>query len=101
MFADEGITTEEDDIKDYLGPEASSKAKKLTDMEREEMDKDITLEDIEDIIKNLKSDKSPGVTGFTNEFYKEFHNSLNIWILNYIKFTKELKTLSYMQKGAQ
>ena len=63
------------------------------------MDKEITLEDIEDIIKNLKNDKSPGVTGFTNEFYKEFHNSLNIWILNYIKFTKEQKTLSYMQKN--
>ena len=66
MFADEGITTEEEDIKDYLGPEASSKAKKLTDMEREEMDKDITLEYIEDIIKDLKNYKSPGVTGFTN-----------------------------------
>ena len=62
------------------------------------MDKEITLEDIEDTIKNLKNDNSPGVTGFTNEFYKEFHNSLNIWILNYIKFTKEQKTLSYMQK---
>ena len=41
MFADEGITTEEEDINEYLGPEASSKAKKLTELEREEMDKDI------------------------------------------------------------
>ena len=62
------------------------------------MDKEITLEDIEDTIKNLKNDKSSGVTEFTNELYKEFHNSLNIWILNYIKFTKEQKALSYMQK---
>ena len=37
MFADEGITTEEEDIKEYLGPEASSKAKKLTEPEREEI----------------------------------------------------------------
>ena len=98
MFADEGITTEEDDISDYLGPEASSKAKKLTEQEREEMDKDITLKDIEDIIKDLKSDKSPGVTGFTNEFYKEFCKDMNIWILNYINHTYQEKSLSNMQR---
>ena len=67
MFTDEGITTEEEDIREYLGEEAAAGAKKVTEQEREEMDKDITLEDIEDTIKDLKSDKSPGVTGFTNE----------------------------------
>ena len=89
MFADENIETTEEDIWNYLGNTAGQEAKKVTEKEREEMDKDITLEDIEDTIKNLKNDKSPGVTGFTNEFYKEFHSSLNIWILNYIQFTKE------------
>ena len=59
------------------------------------MEKDI---DIEDTIKNLKNYKSPGVTGFTNELYKEFHNNLNIWTLNCNKFTKEQNTLSYMQE---
>ena len=98
MFADEGITTEEEEIKEYLGTEAASKAKKLTNAEREEMDKDITLEDIEDIVKNLKSDKSPGTTGFTNEFYKEFLKDINIWILNYIHYTYQEKGLSYMQR---
>ena len=51
MFADEGITTEEKDINEYLGAEAVANAKKLTEQEREEMDKDITLEDIEETIK--------------------------------------------------
>ena len=46
MFADEGIRTEEKDIWEYLGEKAGQKAKKITDKEREEMDKDITLEDI-------------------------------------------------------
>ena len=98
MFADEGITTEEEDIREYLGEEAVAGAKKVTEQEREEMDRDITLEDIEETIKNLKSDKSPGVTGFTNEFYKEFSKDLNIWILNYIHYTYQEKTLSYMQR---
>ena len=62
------------------------------------MDEDITLEDIEETVKNLKSDKAPGGTCFTNEFYKEFHNNLNIWIINYIIFTYQEKKLSYMQK---
>ena len=98
MFAAEGIETTEDDIKDYLGEEASEGSRKVTDSERAEMDLEITLEDIEDTIKNLKTDKAPGVTGFTNEFYKEFHKDLNIWILNYIKYTKQEETLSFMQK---
>ena len=98
MFAAEGIETSEDDIEDYLGEEASEGSRKVTDSERAEMDMEITLGDIEDTIKNLKTDKAPGVTGFTNEFYKEFHKDLNIWILNYIKYTKQEETLSFMQK---
>ena len=98
MFADEGITTEEEDIHEYLGEEAAAGEKKVTEKERDEMDNDITLEDIEETIKDLKSDKSPGVTGFTKEFYKEFHKNLNIWILNYIHYTYQEKTLSYMQR---
>ena len=98
MFADEGIENTEDDIKNYLGEKASKESRRVTDREREKMDLEITLEDIEDTVKNLKHDKAPGVTGFTNEFYKEFHKDLNIWILNYIKHTKQEETLSFMQK---
>ena len=52
MFADEGIETTEDDIKNYLGEEASKGSRKVTDREREEMDLEITLEDIKDTVKN-------------------------------------------------
>ena len=55
MFADENIDTTEQDIWNYLGNTAGQEAKKVTDKEKEEMDKEITLEDIEDIIKNLKN----------------------------------------------
>ena len=91
----------EEDIREYLGEEDAAGAKKVPEQEREEMDRDITLEDIEETIKNLKSDKSPGVTGFTNEFYKEFSKDLNIWILSYIHFTYQEKNISYMKKGGQ
>ena len=39
MFADEGITTEEKDINEYLGEEAVAGVKKITEKEREEMTK--------------------------------------------------------------
>ena len=70
MFADEGIKTTEEDIKEYLGEKAFHESRRVTEKEREEMDLEITLDDIEDTVKNLKSDKAPGVTGFTNKFYK-------------------------------
>ena len=98
MFADEGIRTTEEDIREYLGEKAFEESRKVTDKEQEEMDLEITLDDIDDTIKNLKNDKAPGVTGFTNEFYKEFNRDLNIWILNYIKYTEQEETLSFMQK---
>ena len=53
MFADENIETTEQDIWNYLGNTAGKEAKKVTDKEREEMDKEITLEDREDIIKKI------------------------------------------------
>ena len=82
MFTDKGITTEEEDIHEYLGEETAAGAKKVTEQEREELDKDITLEDIQETIKDLKSDKSPGVTGFTNEFYKEFDKDPKLYTLH-------------------
>ena len=81
-----------------MGENASKESRKVKNREREEIDLEITLDDIEDTVKNLKNYKAPGVTGFTNEFYKEFHKDLNIWILKYIKHTKQEETLSCMQK---
>ena len=62
------------------------------------MDKDIDLKDIEDTIGNLKTDKAPGISGFTNEFYKKFSKNLSIWILQYINYTTEIGQLSFLQR---
>ena len=52
--------------------------KKVTEAERNKMDAEIELKDIETVIGKLKRNKAPGVTGFTNEFYKKFCKDLNI-----------------------
>ena len=48
------LVTTEDDTKNYLGEKASKESRRVTDGEREEMDLEITLDDIEDTVKNLK-----------------------------------------------
>ena len=54
MFADEGIKTTEEDIKEYLGDKAFQESRRVTEKEREEMDLEITLYDIEDTVKKPK-----------------------------------------------
>ena len=43
---------------------------KLNEEEAESLNRPITPDEIETVIKKLLTDKSPGLDGFTGEFYK-------------------------------
>ena len=45
---------------------------KLNQEESENLNRQITPDEIEAVIKNLPAHKSPGTDGFTAEFYKTF-----------------------------
>ena len=44
------------------------------------MDSDITIEELDFVIKHAKLNKAPGPDGFSNEFFKTFSHELTQWI---------------------
>ena len=55
---------------------------KLNNIERENLEKDITMEELGFIVRKSKNNKSPGPSGFSNEFYKIFWPNIKILLLN-------------------
>ena len=51
---------------------------KLNQEETENLNRPITSMEIETVIKNLPTNKSPGPNGFTGEFYQKFRELIHI-----------------------
>ena len=59
-------------------------AKKITDIQKEHTDKEITVVDLENTIKQMNNGKSPGPDGLTVEFYKFFFPQLKNGLIKLI-----------------
>ena len=57
IFASNNIMSTEEDIINFLGEDVTNNTKKVTEAERNEMDADIKLTDIETVIRNLNQKK--------------------------------------------
>ena len=67
---------------------------RLNQEEIENMNRQITSNEIETVIKNLPTNQSPGSDGFTGEFYQTFREELTLILLKLFQNTAEEGTLS-------
>ena len=67
---------------------------KLNEEKAESLNRPITADEIEAVIKKLPTHKSPGLNGFTGEFYKAFKRELTPILNRVFKKIQEDGTLS-------
>jgi hypothetical protein len=72
--------------------------KKLSDDEKEELDDDVTMDEIAAAVKDLATDKSPGSDGITPEFYVHFWPKINIYVTDSINHAITTQKLSIDQR---
>lgn len=71
---------------------------KLSNEEAESLEGEITLKELSEALKNMKNEKSPGLDGFTVEFFKFFWPDLGTFILRSINYGFQIGELSITQK---
>ena len=62
---------------DWLKP----KLTQLTELESNDLEGDLTIDEIGKALKNMKSNKCPGIDGFSAEFFKVFWPKLKFFLL--------------------
>ena len=81
-------------ISDILGENET----KLSEQEAKNLEGEITLTELAQALKNMKNDKSPGLDGFTAEFFKFFWIDIGVFVLRSLNMGYRTGNLSVTQK---
>ena len=71
---------------------------KLTEKEANKLEGILTLPEISFTLKSMKSEKSPGLSGFSAEFFKVFWKQLGNFVLRSLNYGYMKGELSVTQK---
>ena len=75
------------------------KMPKLPETKKDKLEQAISLDELRSVVTNSKNNKSPGLDGFTNEFYKTFWPEIGNFLLDLMTFYKEQGELDDTQKA--
>ena len=71
---------------------------KLTDDDREQMEGEITEQECLSTLKNMSNGKSPGIDGFTVEFYKFFWSDIKFHLIRSFRYSYDNQSMSVSQR---
>ena len=83
------------DLEEYIGQQGMNK---LTENEANKLEGILTLPEISYTLKSMKSEKSPGLSGFSAEFFKVFWKQLGNFVLRSLNYGYMKGELSVTQK---
>ena len=94
LYSDISNDVDGNPIEDIVGENEN----KLSNDESQKLEGDIKLGELSNSLKNMKNDKSPGLDGFTVEFFKFFWTDLKYFILRSLNYGYRTGSLSVTQK---
>ena len=71
---------------------------KLSNVDAEKLEGEILYSELTQALKNMKNDKSPGLDGFTVEFFKFFWSDLGLFVLRSLNYGYRNGNLSVTQR---
>ena len=72
--------------------------KKLSDIDKMSLEKELSVQECLDSLKRMKDNKSPGLSGFTVEFFKFFWIDIGVFLVRSLNYGLKKGELSVSQK---
>ena len=95
LYENKDDTLENVDLEEYM---KDTNMPKLPNQESKKLEGVLTYKEISEVLLKMKPDKSPGITGFTAEFFKVFWKQLGYFVLLSINYSYRMEELSITQR---